>query len=371
MIYFDNAATTKIDPRVLEKMLPYFNDFYGNPDGKYYDLAIESKKAINKARNTIASFFSVDQDEVFFNSGASEGNNTVLKGVINKNPNTTIISTKMEHSSIRQTLFYLQDKDKSIEFVKNDAKGRIDLDHLEKLLKKNSPALVSISYVNSEIGTIQDIVEIDDLCEKFDALLHLDATQAINKVRIKFSEIKSLKFLTFSAHKIHGPKGIGVLIKTKDKDGIHYKLPPLIHGGSQENGVRAGTSPVPLIVGVGYAIDILDRELEINISTIKKLTENLIEGLEKFPEQISINNIDFPRVPGIVNIRIIGQNNQILLKKASDFFAASTGSACSNTKPSYVLKAIGFTDKEIVESIRLSLSHFNSIQEINDFIKLL
>ena len=372
MIYLDNSSTTKIDRRVFDAMKPYFYDFFGNPDGKYYEIAESAKTAVENARKKISEFLGCNVDEVFFNSGATEGNNTVIKGIVDKyqSKGNHIITTSVEHSSVYNTCKYLETKGIKVDYLPVNSECEIDLELLEQLITDKT-ILVSIMWVNNEVGTIFPIKEIAKICKKKGVLFHSDATQAIGKIKIDLSVYEGLNFVTFSGHKIYGPKGIGVLISRKDELGFHVPITPLIHGGEQERGLRSGTLNVPGIVGIGEACNILNEHIDEYIEKLIVFEKILVERLiEKFNSNIEINN-NFSKVPGIINIRFKNINNQILLKKISPYIAASTGSACSNLKPSRVLLAMGYSMKAVTESVRFSLSPHNTLEELNNIIKIL
>lgn len=365
MLYFDNSATTKVLKEVLDEMLPYFSIIYGNPEAKFYSQAIDAKDAVELSRKRVSTLLRCMNNEIIFNSGATEGNNTVLKCVAEDFQNESeIITTKIEHSSILEVCKYLEKKGNKLEYLTVDNHGKINVEELDGKINENTK-LVSIAWVNSEIGTIQDIEKISKICKDKKVLLHIDATQAVGKIKIDLSKNKGISFLTFSAHKIGGPKGVGVLFKRNE-----VKLQPLIHGGEQEYGLRGGTVNVPGIVGCGKACELIYKNFETYNNQIKK-NSNLIKSLliKKFGNQIVINNDFIDVIPSIINVRFIGINNVVLLHAISPYAAASTGSACSNTKPSYVLKEIGLNDKEISESIRLSIGYDDITNEVNSLFQ--
>jgi cysteine desulfurase len=236
--------------------------------------------------------------------------------------------------------------------------GRIDLDVFESLCDENT-ILVSIIYVNNEIGSIQDLQSIDKICFKYHIPLHTDATQAAGKVKIDVSKFSSLQFLTFTAHKIYGPKGIGCLYNRENDLGKKMSLIPLMHGGEQEDGFRAGTMATPLIVGFGKACEIAKRDFDKNQILLEKYENIVLNKLRgKFGVKLILNNAFADRIPGLLNIRLVGYNNMVLLNAISSEIAASTGSACAIAHPSRILKNIGLTDVEISESIRISISAY-------------
>jgi len=362
-LYLDNAATTHIRKEVLDEMIKSLENF-GNSESKFYSYAEDAKKDIALARERIAEAVGCESDEVVFTSGATEANNLFIKGLALAHPEKKrIIISSIEHSSIYETCKYLETKGYELIEIPVNRKGLIDLNYLDKVIDYNT-LFVSVIWVNNEIGTIQDIKSIDDICSRHNVIFHSDATQAFGKVIINLSEYKALKLLTFTSHKIYGPKGIGTLIIRKE-DGIRLKLEPLLHGGEQENNYRAGTLSNELIVGFGKACELMHQEFEANHLKMIELELELIKLLkEKFGEYLIINNDFSERVPGILNVQIKGINNMIFLKKIAPYIAASTGSACGVSKPSRVLKAIGLTILEIDNSIRLSLSYNQNIDEL-------
>lgn len=368
-LYLDNAATTKISTEVLNEMLNSIDDF-GNSEAKFYEYAEKAKKNIKLARNRIALGIGCSPDEIIFTSGATEANNMFIKGIAFSNQHKKkIIISSIEHSSVKETSYFLKNFGYEIVEIPVNEKGLVDLDKLEVEIDDNT-LFVSIIMVNNEIGTIQDIESINNICSRKKVILHMDATQAIGKINFNFSKYDSLKAITFTSHKIYGPKGIGALILKRD-NGIKIKLTPLFHGGEQEDGYRAGTLSNELIVGFGKAIEIATNNIKYGNDILSKFECILLDKLKKkFGDIFSLNNDFKERVPGILNVKFKGINNMILLKKVSKFFSASTGSACSVSKPSYVLKAIGLSNEEINSSIRLSLSKYHKLEDF-DVIDLL
>ena len=362
-LYLDNAATTHICKEVLDEMIKSL-DHFGNSESKFYSYAEDAKKDISLARERISNAVGCDKEEVIFTSGATEANNLFIKGLALAHPEKKkIIISSIEHSSIYETCKYLESKGYELIEIPVDKKGLIELDILDKSIDENT-LFVSIIWVNNEIGTIQNIRKIDDICSNHNVILHSDATQAFGKVRINLNDYRALKLLTFTSHKIYGPKGIGTLIIRKE-DGIRLKLEPLFHGGEQENNYRAGTLSNELIVGFGKACELMINNFDVNHSKMVELEKELFRLLKnKFGELLVLNNNFDERVPGILNIQIKGINNMVLLKKISPYIAASTGSACGISKPSRVLGKIGLSDDIINQSIRLSLSVY---QDIDDF----
>ncbi len=362
-LYLDTAATTPIRKEVLDEMISSLNDF-GNSEARYYSFSENAKKNIQVARERIATALGCNSDEVIFTSGATEANNLFIKGYAEANPHKKkIIISKIEHSSVRETCYYLKKYGYNVVEIPVDSSGLINMDILKKEINEQT-LFVSIIAVNNEIGTIQNLKEIDAVCYENNVPFHSDATQAIGKIDIKLNEYKALNFLTFSSHKIYGPKGIGALI-VKKANGIKVDLAPLFHGGEQEEGYRAGTLSNELIVGFGKATELITNCIQRNNDILANLEKTLLQKLKnKFGDYIKVNNAFSNRVYGLINLQFIGQNNMILLKQMSPIVAASTGSACSISKPSNVLAAIGLNSKEISYSIRLSLSIFNTPDDL-------
>lgn len=366
MLYLDNAATTELNKEVLDEMLKALSS-YGNPEAKYYAPAEDAKKLVFQARAKVASIINAKVSEVVFTSGATEANNMVLKGTFltNLTKKKRIIISSIEHSSVYDTCKFLETLGVGIDIVPVNRNGEVDLFALDEMITDET-IIVSIIYVNNEIGSIQNLKEIDKICKKHKATLHIDATQAIGKVKLNFEEYKALKFVTFTAHKIYGPKGIGCLVCKENNDGIKPDLVPLLHGGEQEFGLRAGTSPTALIVGFGKACEIAQRDFDRNNLLLSKYERIVLDKLRnKFGNNLVLNNDFTNRISGLLNIRLIGYNNMILLKAISSEIAASTGSACAVSKPSRVLKSIGLSDVEISQSIRISISAYANEEEFS------
>jgi cysteine desulfurase len=373
MIYFDNSATTPVHPEVFDAMLPFFKEEYGNPSSKYYSLAENAKKAVEEARFHIAQLLQCHPDEVVFTSGATESNNMVLKGYLDASTGVSLITTKTEHPSVLDTAQYLESHGAKVHYLNIDSDGYCDVDQLDQILQSDNhlKTLVSVVWGNNEIGTLNDLTTISSICARHGVSLHTDATQVVGKVEI---DLKSqfITFLSFSSHKIHGPKGIGACIIKKDALGIRTKLTPLLHGGGQEFGYRSGTLNVHNIVGFGKAAEIAKRDLRNTMKHLADLEQYLLQKLHaKLTGLAHLNSRAAAKIPGIVNLRFEGVNNELLVKKLADHFAISTGSACSSSKPSHVLQSIGLTLDQVRSSVRISLSRFNTRDEIDLFIDTL
>lgn len=369
-LYLDNAATTKIHKDVLDAMIKSL-EYYGNSESRYYDIAEKAKENIQCSRETIAKLVCCNPENVIFTSGATEANNLIIKGLADATPTKKkIIISSIEHSSIEEPCAYLASKGYEVIKIKVDNTGLIDLKQLKLEIDENT-LLVSIIWANNEIGTIQQMHEIDKICYEANVFLHSDATQAIGKIDIDLEQYLALKSITFTSHKIYGPKGIGCLILKKDNNDIKYKVTPLLHGGEQEQGYRAGTLSNELIVGFGKACELLLKDRLSSNEILSTLEKELIRKFTViFGNAFKINNNWEHRIPGLINAQIIGFNNALLLKKVKEIFSASTGSSCSVSKPSRVLKEIGLSDKEIDCSIRLSLSKYTKIVDLDILDKL-
>ena len=295
----------------------------------------------------------------------------IIKGVAHYycNIGRHIITSKTEHPSVLETCKFLEHQGFRITYLDVDQYGRISIAELVSAIQSELPILVSILWGNNELGSLNDIENISKICEENNVLFHVDATQVVGKVRFSLSELKGIRFLSFSGHKIHGPKGVGVTVIRKDKIGKRTKLTPLIHGGGQEFEYRSGTLAVHNIVGIGKAAEIAARDIDKNIIKLTQLEERCRELLvSKFGDQIVFNSDNKNKIPGVINFLIKGVNNQRFIIKHSERIALSTGSACSSTKPSHVLQAIGKSENEIRSTLRITLSTDIELEEL-DVIK--
>jgi cysteine desulfurase len=372
VIYFDNSATTKIHPEVAEAMLPYLFEEYGNPSSKYYTLATNAKKAVEQARESVAALVGCDPDEVVFTSGSTESNNMVIKGVVDYYNCNLIVTSKVEHPSVLETVQYLESKGTRAIYLDVDRFGRVDPCHLKDVLDKQETeaALVSIMWANNELGSLNDIDTLSSICRDRRIFFHTDATQAVGKHPIRLRDT-GIHFLSLSAHKLHGPKGIGACIVRKNNLGIRTPLTPLLHGGGQENDYRSGTLSVHNIVGFGKAAEIALASLQDNINYLWSLEKYMVDKIKSLIPIAEFNSDMDRKVPGIINVRFRGVNNELLIRRISSIVAISTGSACSSSKPSHVLQSIGLRVDEIRSSVRISLSPMNTLDEIDRFLDTL
>lgn len=361
-IYMDNAATTRVKQEVIEEMLPFFTENYGNPSS-IYALGGKSKSAVEKARGQVAEALNADKKEIYFTGGGSESDNWAIKGVAlkNRDKGNHIITTKIEHHAVLHTCEYLEKNGFEVTYLDVDEYGLISLDELKNAITDKT-ILISIMYANNEIGTIQPIKEIGQIAKEHKIYFHTDAVQAVGNVKIDVKD-ENIDLLSLSAHKIYGPKGVGVLYI---KNGV--KLESLIAGGGQERRKRAGTENVPGIVGLGKAIEIAYENLEENNNYLLELRERLINKIEQTIPYIRLNGHRTKRLPGNVNFCFeYIEGESLLLSLDMIGVAASSGSACTSgtLDPSHVLLAIGLPHGIAHGSLRLSLGSFNTAEEID------
>lgn len=364
MIYLDNAATTKTAPEVVEAMLPYFTENYGNPS-TIYSLGSTSKKAVNEARRTIADAIGAKQEEIYFTAGGSESDNWALKATAEAyaSKGKHIITTKIEHHAILHTCEYLEKRGFEITYLNVDRDGLIDLEELKAAIRPDT-ILISVMFANNEIGTIEPIEEIGAIAKERNVLFHTDAVQAFGQVPIDVDKLH-IDMLSASGHKLNGPKGIGFLYI---RSGL--KLRSFIHGGSQERSRRAGTENVPGIVGLGKAVERALRIMDEKTKHEIELRDYLIERVKKEIPYCWVNGHRTKRLPGNVNFSFLyieGESMLIMLDMKG--ICASSGSACTSGSldPSHVLLAIGLKHEEAHGSLRLTLSEENTKEQM-DFV---
>lgn len=364
MIYLDNAATTKTAPEVVEAMLPYFTENYGNPS-TIYSLGSTSKKAVNEARRTIADAIGAKQEEIYFTAGGSESDNWALKATAEayESKGKHIITTKIEHHAILHTCEYLEKRGFEITYLNVDRDGLINLEELKAAIRPDT-ILISVMFANNEIGTIEPIEEIGAIAKERNVLFHTDAVQAFGQVPIDVDKLH-IDMLSASGHKLNGPKGIGFLYI---RSGL--KLRSFIHGGSQERSRRAGTENVPGIVGLGKAVERALRIMEEKTKHEIELRDYLIERVEKEIPYCWVNGHRTKRLPGNVNFSFLyieGESMLIMLDMKG--ICASSGSACTSGSldPSHVLLAIGLKHEEAHGSLRITLSEENTKEQM-DFV---
>jgi len=357
-IYFDNAATTQTDEKVLEEMQRVFSQNYGNASS-LHSLGQKASEETEKSREKIAKILGAKPKEIYFTSGGTESNNTAIKGAMNLSAKNKLIVSDIEHPSVLRTAEFLKEKGKNVFFAPVDEKGLIKLDELEKEINSDT-AMVSVMHSNNEIGTIQPVKEIAELCEG-KTLFHSDIVQSAGKLKIELNKM-NLDLASVSGHKFYGPKGIGVLYI---KEGT--KLEPLIHGGGQEKKLRSGTENIPGIVGLAKALELAEENRENEMSRQEKLRDKIISSLS-LTEKSKLNGHEKKRLPNNINFSFYGVEGEALITLL-DFegIEASTGSACSSKslKISHVLKAIGLDHVWAHGSLRLSLGKNNSEKEVD------
>jgi cysteine desulfurase len=366
LIYLDNAASTQIHEDVLNSMLPYLKEQYGNPSSihRYGRLA---HKAIEKARKQIASLINAEPSEILLTSGGTESNNTALRGIAMKNISGQIITSSIEHDAILEPCKKLEQNGFDVDYLPVNKFGMVDSSVLKSHISDKT-ILVSIMFGNNEVGTIQLISELSKTCNENNIPFHTDAVQAVGKIPLDVKKL-GIDLLSISSHKLYGPKGIGALYI---KNGID--IDPVILGGGQERGLRSGTENVANIVGFGKACEIAKNNLNENITQMKKLRDNLVEKvLNEIPEVV-LNGHPQSRLPNNAHFTFLGVNGEDLIIKLDEYgIAASTGSACSvNTqKASHVLQAMGFSLEQITGSLRLTIGIFNDQKEIDQTVDIL
>lgn len=361
-IYMDNSATTPIKKEVLDEMMPYLTENYGNPSS-IYSLGSKAKVAVEKAREQVAKALGGDKKEIFFTSGGSESDNWAIKGIAYKHRDkgNHIITTKVEHHAVLHTCEYLEKNGFEVTYLDVDEYGLIDLEDLKNAITEKT-ILISIIFANNEIGSIQPIKEIGEIARENNVYFHTDAVQAIGNIEIDVNEL-NIDLLSLSAHKFNGPKGVGVLYIKK---GII--LDPLIIGGGQERRKRGGTENVAGIVGLGKAIELASSNIEEDNKKLMKLRDYLIEKIEGNIDHVRLNGHRSKRLPGNVNICFnYIEGESLLLSLDMVGIAGSSGSACTSGSldPSHVLLSIGLPHGIAHGSLRLSLSLDNTVEEID------
>ncbi|AIK97035.1 cysteine desulfurase [Candidatus Paracaedibacter acanthamoebae] len=368
-MYLDYQATTPCDPRVLEKMLPYFCEVFGNPHSRSHPHGWLAESAVDHARGQVAQIIKADSREIIFTSGATESNNLAIKGVahFNKEKKNHIITVVTEHKCVLDTCRYLEREGFEVTYLPVDTDGLINLDDLKAAIKETT-VLVSVMAVNNEIGVIQPLAEIGKICRAHGVLFHTDAAQAVGKIPLDV-ETMNIDLLSISGHKIYGPKGIGALYVRRRP---RVRLQALINGGGQERGMRSGTLSPALCVGFGEACAIAEAEMSSEQQRIKRLANKFYKALmDRLPE-VFLNGHLEQRVPGNLNLSfayVEGESLIMGIKKLS----VSSGSACTSAslEPSYVLRAIGVGEELAHTSIRFGIGRFTTEAEIDTALAVL
>ena len=363
-IYLDCQATTPMDRRVLEAMLPYFTQHFGNPASTTHAYGWEAEAAVKKARETIADAINATPEEIVFTSGATEANNLAIKGVAEAyfSKGRHIITVETEHRAVLDPCKYLQDLGFEVTFLPVQRDGLLDLDKLDSAIRPDT-ILVSVMAANNEIGVLQPLTKIGEICRNHEVLLHTDAAQAIAKIPLDVQNMK-IDLMSLTAHKVYGPKGIGALYVRRRNPRV--KLAPQLHGGGQERGRRSGTLYTPQIVGFAQAVELGLGELESESQRQQQLRERLWQQLSQIPG-IYLNGHPTQRLPGNLNISVTGVDGTALLLGLQSVVALSSGSACSsaNPNPSHVLTALGHSPQLASASLRFGIGRFNTTAEID------
>ncbi|MEY4474737.1 MAG: cysteine desulfurase IscS [Pseudomonadota bacterium] len=368
-IYLDYSATTPVDPRVAEKMMQYLtlDGIFGNPASRSHKFGWQAEEAVDIARNDIAALVGADPREIVFTSGATESNNLAIKGAANfyQKKGKHVITCKTEHKAVLDTCRQLEREGFDVTYLAPQPNGIIDLKQLDAAMREDT-VLVSIMHVNNEIGVVQDIAEIGEMCRSRGVIFHVDATQSVGKLPVDLSKLK-VDLMSFSAHKVYGPMGIGALfVRRKPRIRIEAQQ----HGGGHERGMRSGTLPVHQIVGMGEAYRIAKEEMESEATRLRSLRLRLWNGIKNI-EEVYLNGDLKHGAPGILNVSFNYVEGESLIMALKDL-AVSSGSACTSAslEPSYVLRALGMNDELAHSSIRFSLGRFTTEDEVDYAIAL-
>lgn len=368
-IYLDYSATTPVDPRVAEKMMQHLTQdgIFGNPASRSHRFGWQAEEAVDVARNQIAELVGADPREIVFTSGATESDNLAIKGVAGfyQHKGKHIITCVTEHKAVLDTCHQLEQEGFEVTYLAPQRNGLIDVQQLANALRDDT-ILVSIMHVNNEIGVVQDIAAIGELCRARGVLYHVDATQSVGKLPVDLAQLP-VDLMSFSAHKVYGPKGIGALYVRRQPK---VQLDAQIHGGGHERGMRSGTLPVHQIVGMGEAYRIAQEEMHSEMARLRTLRDRLWNGIQQI-EEVYLNGETANSAPGILNVSFNYVDGESLIMALKDL-AVSSGSACTSAslEPSYVLRALGLSDELAHSSIRFSLGRFTTEEEIDYAIAL-
>jgi len=367
-IYLDYSATTPVDPRVAEKMIPYLTERFGNPASRSHALGWDAEAAVEEARGHVAALLNADPKEIVWTSGATEGNNLAIKGAANfyKGKGKHIVTVKTEHKAVLDTVRELERQGFEATYLQPEQNGILDLEKFKAALRPDT-ILASVMMVNNEIGVIQPIAEIGEICRSKGIIFHCDAVQAAGKVEIDLQKLK-VDLMTVTAHKVYGPKGIGALyIRRKPR----VRIEPQIHGGGHERGFRSGTLATHQIVGMGEAFRLAKLEMATENERIRALRDRLWNGLKDI-EEVYVNGDLEHRTPHNLNVSFNFVEGESLIMAIKDI-AVSSGSACTSAslEPSYVLRALGRSDELAHSSIRFTLGRFTTEEEIDYAVQLI
>jgi cysteine desulfurase len=367
-IYFDNNATTPCDPRVVETMIPYFTNQFGNAASRNHSFGWAAEEAVDYAREQVAALIGADPKEIIFTSGATEGDNLAIKGVFEMyaSKGNHIITTTIEHKAVLDTCKHLEKQGAEVTYLEVDAEGMINLEELEKAITPKT-ILIAVMYANNEVGVINPMREISAIARKHGVLVMSDAVQAVGKIPVDVNK-DGIDLMAFTAHKMYGPKGVGALYVRRKNPRV--KVTAQLDGGGHERGMRSGTLNVPGIVGFGKACEICRLEMETDTQRIQKLRDKLEVGLLQVEESY-LNGHKLNRLPHVANISFKHVEGEGLLMGINKQIALSSGSACTSAslEPSYVLKALGLGDDLAHSSLRFGLSRFSTEEEVDFTIK--
>eukprot|EP00049_Salpingoeca_infusionum_P015430 m.299766 g.299766 ORF g.299766 m.299766 type:complete len:433 (+) comp15873_c2_seq2:257-1555(+) len=364
-VYMDVQATSQLDPRVLDAMMPYLTEQYGNPHSKTHKYGWNAEHAVEDARKHIADLIGANPKEIIFTSGATESNNLAIKGVAQfyKERKNHIVTVQTEHKCVLDSCRYLQSQGFEVTYLPVQRNGVVDIEELEAAITPQT-ALVSTMMVNNEIGVVQPVKEIGQICRKNKVFFHTDAAQAVGKIPVDVEDIQA-DLMSISGHKLYGPKGIGVLYVRRRP---RVRLVPLISGGGQERGLRSGTLPTFLCVGLGEACRIAQQDMATDSARISQLADRLVDGITSQLSDVIFNGDSEYGYKGCVNLSFAFVEGESLLMALKDI-ALSSGSACTSASldPSYVLRALGASDDLAHSSIRFGIGRFTTEQDI-DFV---
>ncbi len=368
-VYLDYQATTPMDPRVLDAMMPYFTEKFGNPHSRSHAYGWEAEEGVEKARGQVADVIGASDKEIIFTSGATESNNLAIKGVAHfyGDKRDHIITVVTEHKCVLDACRHLEQEGFKVTYLPVQPNGLIDLEALEAAITERT-ALVSVMAVNNEIAVIQPLKAIGAICRKHGVLFHTDAAQAYGKIPLDVEEMQ-IDLMSISGHKIYGPKGIGALyVRRKPR----VRLVPLINGGGQERGMRSGTLPAPLVVGLGEAARIAKAEMAMDHEKIKYLSNKLYNAIVAEVPDVFLNGDKEQRIPGNLNLSFAYIEGESMIMAIKDL-AVSSGSACTSAslEPSYVLRALGVDEELAHTSIRFGIGRFTTEEEIDFAIRVI
>ncbi|XP_010518778.1 PREDICTED: cysteine desulfurase, mitochondrial [Tarenaya hassleriana] len=367
-LYLDMQATSPVDPRVLDAMLPYFLSLYGNPHSRTHLYGWESENAVEAARGQVAALIGASPKEIIFTSGATESNNISVKGVMHfyRDKKKHVITTQTEHKCVLDSCRHLQQEGFEVTYLPVKSDGLIDLDKLREAIRPDT-GLVSIMAVNNEIGVIQPMEEIGKICKEHNVPFHTDAAQAIGKIPVNVDKW-NVSLMSLSGHKIYGPKGIGALYMRRRP---RIRVEPQMNGGGQERGIRSGTVPTPLVVGFGAACEVAMKEMEYDDRRVRALQERLLNGIRQKLDEVVVNGSMENRYAGNLNLSFAYVEGESLLMGLKEV-AVSSGSACTSAslEPSYVLRALGVDEDMAHTSIRFGIGRFTTEAEIDRAVEL-